>query len=306
VSERIAQAELDACRSLLKNGSKSFYAASLSLPARVRVPATVVYAFCRILDDEVDEEGASPSVVDALRARLADAYAGRPHAHPVDRAFSIVVRDRDLPKIVFDALLEGFEWDLAGRRYTTIDALLDYCVRVAGTVGVAMSLLMGRREPQVLARACDLGIAMQLTNIARDVGHDARQGRVYLPLEWLEEAKVDVDALLAHPEASAGLRDVVRRTLDLADAYYLRADPGIGALPLDCRPAIRAARRIYAAIGREVRAQDHDSVTRRASVPTPDKLRLLLRSLAPSRSELRSLAQPETPGARFLVEGASR
>lgn len=305
MSERIAELELDACRALLKNGSKSFYAASLSLPPRVRVPATVVYAFCRILDDEVDQESATPAVIDQLRRRLDDAYAGTPHAHPVDRAFSIVVRDRKLPKLVFDALLEGFAWDLAGRRYGTIDALVDYCVRVAGTVGVTMSLLMGRREPEVLARAADLGIAMQLTNIARDVGHDARNGRIYLPLEWLEEAKVDVDALLTHPEHSAGLGEVVRRTLDLADTYYLRADPGIGALPLDCRPAIRAARRIYSAIGRQVRDNGLDTVTRRAAVPTGEKLRLLVRSLAPSRSELRSLRQPETRGARFLVEGAS-
>jgi phytoene synthase len=291
-----------ACRELLRAGSKSFFAASLALPGRVRLPATVVYAFLRSLDDEVDRDGADPSVVAEQRNRLLAAYAGKPRETPIDRAFSSVVREHALPRAVFDAMLEGFAWDTEGRRYATFDALVDYCIRVAGTVGVCMALLMDRRDREVLARACDLGIAMQLTNIARDVGEDARRGRVYLPLEWLEEAGVDVDSWLSHPVASPAIREVVERLLSAADMYYRRADPGIAALPFDARPAIRGARYIYSAIGDEIERAGFDSVSRRAVVSTARKGRLLLRALRASRSEDREITQTATRGAAFLLD----
>ncbi len=110
-----------------------------------------------------------------------------------------VVRRSPCRAPCLDALLEGFAWDAAGRRYDTLDDLLDYAARVAGAVGAMMAVLMGVRDPALLARACDLGVAMQLTNIARDVGEDARAGRLYLPLAWLREAGIDPDAFLADP-----------------------------------------------------------------------------------------------------------
>jgi 15-cis-phytoene synthase len=102
-----------------------------------------------------------------------------------------------LPRELPAALLEGFAWDAAGRYYETIDELHDYCARVAGSVGAMMALIMGVKNKQVLARACELGNAMQLTNIARDVGEDARNGRLYLPRSWMREAGIDPQAWLA-------------------------------------------------------------------------------------------------------------
>ncbi len=130
-----------------------------------------------------------------------------------------------------------------------------------------MTVLMGRRDHRVLARACDLGAAMQLTNICRDVGEDARNGRVYLPLQWLRDAGVDPDALTAHPAHSEALGAVVDRALREADGLYRGADLGVAMLPRDSRVAIRAARLLYSEIGAVVRGEGNGRVTARAVVP---------------------------------------
>ena len=269
-----------ACRALMRGGSKTFFAASLLLPARVRAPASALYAFCRLADDEVDLGTDPHGAMRGLHDRLDDIYDGRPRAIDADRALAGVVHHFELPRALLDALLEGFLWDAQGRRYETVEDLHAYGARVAGTVGAMMALVMGAREPAALARACELGVAMQLTNIARDVGEDARNGRLYLPRAWLREAGVDPDAWLAAPRFDAALAGVVQRLLDEADALYRRAEPGICALARDCRPAICAARLVYAEIGREIERNGLDSVTRRAVVTRQRKLALIARATA--------------------------
>ena len=149
----------------------------------------------------------------------------------------------------------------------TLDELRAYAARVAATVGAMMTVLMGVRDPDTLARACDLGVAMQLTNIARDVGEDARMGRLYLPRAWLHEAGLDPDAWLQAPRFSAPLAEVVLRLLAAADTLYRQVDAGVARLPLACRPGINAARFLYADIGHEVLRRGGDSVRQRAVVP---------------------------------------
>lgn len=274
-----AEAELEAT---LRAGSKSFHLASLLLPRRVRTPTLALYAFCRHADDAVDDapsDDGARRAVDGLRARLERVYASRSLDTLVERAFASVVERFAIPRAIPDALVEGMAWDAEGRRYESIDDVRAYGMRVAGTVGLMMTLVMGRRDPRVLARACDLGVAMQLTNIARDVGEDARRGRLYLPAAWLAEAGVDREGFLAHPRPSEGVRAVVARLLGEADGLYARADEGIGHLPRDCRTSIRAARLVYAAIGDVVRREGFDSVSSRAVVPLPRKLWLVLRAL---------------------------
>ena len=124
-----------------------------------------------------------------------------------------------------------------------------------------MTLVMGQRSPEIVARACDLGVAMQLTNIARDVGEDARAGRLYLPLSWLREAGIDPEAWLAKPVFTPEIAAIVQRLLDAADVLYARATLGIANLPLACRPGIYAARALYAEIGRELERGGLDSVS---------------------------------------------
>ncbi len=189
------------CREILREGSKSFHAASLLLPARVRAPASVVYAFCRVADDAVDLVSPAPgpggprAPARAPRPRLPRRPARPPRGPRLRRRGGPPRHPAGVP----EALLEGFAWDVEGRSYDDLAGVLAYSARVASAVGVMMTLLMGRRDRGVLARACDLGAAMQLTNIARDVGEDARNGRVYLPGAWLREAGVDVDAWRARP-----------------------------------------------------------------------------------------------------------
>jgi phytoene synthase len=298
-------ADRAACREAIKTGSRTFYAASLILPAAVREPAYGLYAFCRLSDDAIDLGGGSLAALDRLRDRLERAYAGRPLDHPADRAFADFLRAYCVPRALPEALLEGLGWDAEGRRYETIEDLHAYAARVAGTVGAMMTLMMGARARETLARACDLGVAMQLTNIARDVGEDARAGRVYLPLSWLREAGLDPDAFLADPVLSPALRGVVARLLRHADALYARARSGVADLGWECRPAILAAANLYAEIGREIERGDLDSIHRRARVSGARKLRVLARAVAASPWIAAVDPSPPLAAVRFLVDAVA-
>jgi len=311
----IAPQDMEACRAMIRTGSLSFHAASRLLPSAVRDPALALYAFCRVADDEVDEcaEGAAnkADAVLRLRDRLDLVYQGRPKDAPADRAFAAVVEGFDMPRTLPDALLEGLAWDAMGRRYDTLSGVLDYSARVAAAVGAMMCVLMRVREADALARACDLGLAMQLTNISRDVGEDARAGRLFLPLDWLAEAGVEAEAFLANPEPSPAIRRVTARLLSRARALYDRAEAGVPALPFACRPGIYAARHIYDGIGAQVARQGHDSITRRARTSKGQKIGwLMLSGLRAGVSAVMPLpavihARP-APEVAFLVDAAAR
>ena len=297
--------DLDVCHDALRVGSKSFHAASLLLPRRLRAPVAALYAFCRAADDAVDE-GDGAAGLAALRHRVERIYAGAPRPDPVDRAFAQVVAEHRLPREAVDLLLEGFEWDVRGRRYAESGDTVAYGVRVAGTVGVMMTVLMGPRDHNTLARACDLGIAMQLTNIARDVGEDAARGRLYLPEAWLREVGVAPDRFLASPTPSAGVRQVTRRLLSLADDLYGRSEAGVGRLPWRARLAIRAAGLIYRDIGRVIAANEFDSVTRRACTGRMRKGWLALRALGALFWRRQPAEAPPAPEALALVNAVEQ
>ena len=292
--------DIAACRALLCGGSRSFFAASLLLPGRIRGPATALYAFCREADDAIDLGDDPEAALKRLHQRLDAAYAGAPEANPVDRAFAATVETFAIPRALPAALIEGLAWDAASRRYRSFSELLDYCARVAGGVGVMMTLIMGVRDPHALARAADLGVAMQLTNIARDVGEDAAARRLFLPLDWLEAAGIDADRL----DFSPALAGVVQRLLDEAATLYTRAAPGIAMLPLTCRTGIAAARRIYAAIGEKIALAGHDSVTRRARVPDREKFAHAGRAALDALRWASAATAPALPANLFLINAA--
>jgi 15-cis-phytoene synthase len=300
-----SQLDLAACRAMLRGGSRTFFAASYFLPRSLSGPATALYAFCRLADDVVDLHGGKLAALAHLRDRLDRAYDGRPLPAPVDRAFADVVAHFAIPKALPEALLEGLSWDAAGRRYEDFAALTDYAVRVAGSVGAMMSIVMGARSPQLIARACDLGVAMQFTNIARDVGEDAREGRIYLPLRWLRDAGIDPDAWLERPVFCPALGASIQRLLDKSDVLYERAGAGIARLPLACRPGIRAARLLYAEIGREVERFGCDSVSQRAVVPSSRKASLLLRAVVAIIKTEQGEPAPPLKEARFLIDATA-
>jgi len=303
-----AAADIEACKRILAVGSKSFAAASLLLPRRMRGPAAAFYAFCRIADDLVDFSDDPKLAVAELGGRVDRIYAGTPDDDPVDRAFSRVVEQHAIPRAVVDALIEGFEWDASEREYQSLSDVLAYCARVASTVGVVMTLLMGPRDDRTLARACDLGAAMQLTNICRDVAEDAGRGRLYLPADWLREREIDPVRFVARLGDYAGdprVAEVIEALLRVADEHYLRADAGIGLLPRDSRAAIRAARLIYADIGRAIRQQGCDPTRGRAHTSKARKSWLLLRALirsTPAADPARREA-PVIDECSFLIDG---
>ncbi|WP_179380756.1 15-cis-phytoene synthase [Jannaschia marina] len=306
----LSPADLAHCRAAIRTGSHSFHAASRLLPAEVRDPALALYAFCRLADDEVDEGDGKALAVLNLQARLDLAYAGTPRDTPEDRAFAGLVAAYGLPRALPEALLEGLAWDAIGRRYATLSDLRGYSARVASAVGVMMCVLMRVRDPDTLARACDLGVAMQLTNIARDVGEDARAGRLYLPTDWLGEAGVDADAFLADPRPAPEIRRLTRRLLAEARRLYLRSEAGIGGLPRRARLGIAAARYIYAGIGTALRAQGHDNITTRARTTKARKLALIGQAGARTAATFvlptsPILYAPPLPEVAFLVDAAA-
>ncbi|MEL7023122.1 MAG: phytoene/squalene synthase family protein [Pseudomonadota bacterium] len=294
--------DMTICREMLRVGSHSFYAASLLLPQDMREPACALYAFCRLADDLVDEGTGEIDAVAVLTDRLDRIYQGRPFDHAADRAMVHIAERYGMPKALPAALIDGFRWDLDGRRYTTIDDLNEYAARVAGSVGAMMAVLMGVRDATVLARACDLGTAMQLTNIARDVGEDAGRGRIYLPTEWMVEAGIDPDEWLAAPTFSDALGDVVSRLLVAADDCYLRARSGIAQLPVGCRPGIYAAMRIYREIGVVLRIRGLNSVDQRTIVSKSRKSFLLGHAMLSSLQGQRLNTAPALAANQFLVD----
>ncbi len=296
------QRDVAHCKKMIEHGSKTFHMASLLLPKSVGDPACILYAFCRLSDDEVDVSGRGHSAITSLRHRLDLIYQGAPLAQPEDRALAQVVTSYQLPQELPEALIEGLEWDAQGRRYETIEELFDYAARVAGAVGAMMSVLMGSREPSMIARACDLGVAMQLTNIARDVGEDARAGRLYLPRSWMKEEGLDPDRWLEAPTHSPALGRVIERLLNTADGLYQKSEAGISRLPRVCRPSIFAARFLYAEIGNELRRLGLSSVTTRAVVSRSRKLVLLARSLREVLVPKKADVSPPLRQTSFLVE----
>ncbi|MBK5933441.1 phytoene synthase [Rhodovulum imhoffii] len=306
----IHPADLAHCEEAIRTGSLSFHAASRLLPDKVRNPALALYAFCRLADDAVDLNTEKRAAVLSLGDRLDKVYSGTPLNAPADRAFAAVVEEFDMPRTLPEALLEGLAWDAMERRHATLSDVYAYSARVASTVGAMMCVLMRVRCPHALARACDMGVAMQLTNIARDVGEDARARRIYLPLAWLDEAGIVLERFFDDPRPTPELCRLVKRMVADARRLYFRAETGLPELPLTCRPGMFAARHIYAGIAGEIARGKYDSINRRAHTSTAQKLWWLgmssaqaaLSTVMPRSAVLYAKPLPEVA---FLVEAAA-
>jgi phytoene synthase len=283
IAEFATPRDLALCRQMIKQGSKSFHLASLLLPNAYRQYARALYGFCRMADDLVDEAQVPRHAVRDLAKRLDAIYAGQPADNPTDRAFADVVLQFAIPRAVPDALIEGFAWDAEGRSYKTLSDVTAYGVRVAGTVGVMMSLIMGERRPEALARAIDLGVAMQFSNIARDVEEDARLGRMYLPAEWRGGCPAS-------------------RLVQEAELIYARAASGIAKLPRSCRASINAARLLYREIGLAAQKQNH---VRRAVVPLSQKLFLVARAVVQTPFLPQGANEKCLPEGQFLIDAVT-
>jgi phytoene synthase len=233
--------------------ARTFYAASLLLPPATRRDLAVLYAFCRLVDDCGDEQQHRDTALEWLDAIERD--VARAHSDmPLVRRFLALAARHDIHLELARQLIEGVRSDLTRVRIRSEGELLRYCYRVASTVGLMMCRVLNvPREGHEYA--VDLGVAMQLTNIARDVAQDAADDRVYLPAEWVEHEHV-FHAAEGDSDSAPPVRRSVERILDLAASYYRSADHGMRFLPLPVRPGIRAASANYEAIGDVIRAHN--------------------------------------------------
>ncbi|MBA3820915.1 MAG: phytoene/squalene synthase family protein [Deltaproteobacteria bacterium] len=275
----VTTAPAQVARATIAHHSKSFALASKLLGPRLRDETAIIYTWCRRADDAVDAVVDAQLDLDVVLQRLRDeldtAYAGSA-VDPVLAAFGDVVRARSIPRSYADELLAGMAMDVADTRYATLDDLITYAWRVAGVVGLMMTHVFGVADDDALVHAAHLGIAMQLTNICRDVAEDWDRGRLYLPDELL--AAQGVGGLAAElgqslpPSAVAPLGAVVAELLALAERYYRSGDRGVPALPWRAAIAVRSARGVYSAIGGQLARTQHDVTAGRAVVPHRTKL----------------------------------
>lgn len=277
-----SDALVDYSREVIRSGSKSFAAAATLFEPGTRASAYLLYAWCRHCDDEADGQSLGHDAVvltpeerrrrvDALYVQTRAALAGEAVDQPVFRALQAVAEAHQLPTAyVFDHL-QGFRLDADGTKFRTLDDLLTYCYHVAGVVGVMMAWIMGVRDEPTLDRACDLGLAFQLTNIARDVVEDARAGRVYLPEVWLAETGVPFHAVSADPHRAEAYA-LASRLVRTAEPYYASARWGLARLPFRSAWAVGAARGVYREIGRKLLRQGPDAWNGRLSTTKGEKL----------------------------------
>lgn len=281
----MSEALMDHATRTIEVGSKSFAAAARLFSPDIRRSVLMLYAWCRHCDDVIDGQElgfnvAMPDGPNAARAmavleeQTRRAYAGEPMVEPAFAAFQeVALRHAIPPSFAFDHLA-GFAMDVAATPYETIDDTLRYCYHVAGVVGLMMAAIMGVQRPEVLDRACDLGLAFQLTNIARDIVEDARMGRCYLPAQWLREAGI-APGEVAHPRHRAALARVAARLVEHAEPYYASAGAGIADLPPRSAWAIATARNVYRQIGIEVRRRGAHAWDERVGTSKAAKLWML-------------------------------
>lgn len=276
---------LSTAAAIIARHSKSFALASKLLPPGAREDAIVLYAYCRRVDDAIDSVAANEQAhaLIALRVELASLYAGAPQPDPLLAALQSVIEQRAIPRFCFDDLLLGMEMDVRDTAYTSVAELLLYCYRVAGTVGLMMCHVMGVRDRAALEHAKDLGSAMQLTNIARDVLEDWQRGRLYLPNAMLAvHGASGLRDQLGHafPESAApAVSHATADLLALADGYYRSGDAGLRYLSFRCASAVYAARLVYSSIGTVLRRRGCHPLAGRAIVAKHTKLMLAGRAL---------------------------
>ncbi len=266
-----------ACREIVRFHSKTFYLSSLFLEPLKRRAVWAVYAFCRTADDIVDRDSPAPdklAAIDAWEGQLVDSYGGR-CSDPIFVAFADAAQRFGISIEPALDLLRGARMDVTVRRYETYEDLREYCYLVASTVGLLVMPILGTLSPDAVGYGVALGRAMQMTNILRDVGEDARMDRIYLPAEDLRRfgcSEADIlGGVIDEPFA-----ELMRFEIARVRAMYAEAEPGIALLASESRFTVRLALGLYRRILERIEANDFDVFTRRAYVPLRTKLLMAL------------------------------
>lgn len=274
------QALVASSHDVLARHARSFRWASVFLPAEARDDAAVLYAFCRLVDDLADE-AADLATANLELDRVEQELAGERPARPIVAAIRELADRRGLDLRSAHELIEGVRSDLGSVRVGTDAELLRYCYRVAGTVGLMMCAVLGVEDSAGHPHAVDLGVAMQLTNICRDVLEDAGRGRTYLPASRLRAVGVDPAEILNGTASREAVARVVRDLLALADDYYTSAEIGMRFIPGRSRLAILVASRLYREIGvKLLRRHGGDALHGRTWVTSGQKVVLIGQAIA--------------------------
>ncbi len=283
--EQLYVAAFDACKRITYKHAKTFYFASHFLPKEKRNACYAVYAFCRYVDDIVDvgieEKGLTVSdavqLVNQWHSDVASLYSNNvipnqsSESHYVLRAWEDVLSRYHIPRRLPEELISGVLMDTVVSRFDTFEHLREYCYKVASVVGLMTSEIFGYSDSSALRSAVDLGIAMQLTNILRDVKEDAQRNRIYIPQEFLHKYRVPETNIL-HNVFTTNMRELIKDMIALADTYYSNADAGIPLLSADSRVTVRLMSRNYRKILRVIERQDYNVFLRRARTTTLQKL----------------------------------
>jgi 15-cis-phytoene synthase len=275
-------------RTSIARGSKSFAAASKLFDQTTRERVWLLYAWCRKCDDMADgqDHGGTMSQVDDSHVRLAAireltqrAMLGKVTGEPAFDALAVVAAECGLTQKMADDVIEGFALDAADWRPQTEHDLYQYCYHVAGAVGIMMAVVMGvpADDNATLDRACDLGLAFQLANIARDIAEDAEAGRCYLPADWLAETGIPADAIM-QPAHRSNLTILAKRLCDASERYEASARVGAASLPMRSRWAVLSAAGIYGDIARKVRGAGDGAWDARVYTTKTAKLRWIARA----------------------------
>lgn len=295
LDERELRANYEQCKTVTRRYARTFYFASHVLPAEKRRAAYAVYAFCRYADELADNHGTSQhharQQLSALRDQLRYLYNRSPHMDKRLRALLDTVVRYHIPQEYFFDLLRGVEMDLDRHRFATFAELREYCYCVASTVGLIMTKIFGVADPRAMKHAEDLGVAMQLTNILRDIGEDTLRRRCYIPQEDLRIFSYSEDDLIAQV-INEQFRRLMQHSIERARTFYRRADAGIPFLTNDgSRFCARLMRRTYAAILDDIERHGYDVFSRRAFVPTSKKLLFAFEALFGRNSSLSGRTQ---------------
>lgn len=270
----------DSADSVLASKGRSFHWARHLLGATHAARATRLYHLCRYIDDIADESRSDVLAKHALANVMASVRSGHSQ-DPIIQDGLFLMQDCDIDIDILMDLIEGVQSDLELVRIADMDALLRYCYQVAGTVGLMMCKVLDTHSRAAFSHAVDLGIAMQLTNICRDIAADAAAGRRYLPASMVGDLAPEQ---LLHPagELRAELQACVATLLDCADTYYQSGELGLSYLPVRARGSMLVAARVYRGIGSQLRACQHAYWTERAVVPPWQKVLITSQALITS------------------------
>lgn len=271
------------CETVTKKNAKSFYFAAKFLPKHKQKAVYPIYAFCRHIDDEIDEIGdgdkeKAVETVNKWKSQLESLYIGNKksafssqHSKLVFTAWQDLLENYKIPKNLPIELIQGVLMDTEIKRFETFDDLYVYCYRVASTVGLMSSEILGYSNKKALQFAEAMGIGMQLTNILRDVKEDALMNRIYLPLEDLKKFGVSEKQVFEN-KFDSNFRDLMKFQIKRARDFYQKGEQGISLLEKDSRFTVLLASRIYAKILDEIEKQNYDVFIKRAHTTKAQKL----------------------------------